>query len=186
MKAKDKREPSTVGAANVSACGRYRYTLTRDWSSDATGSGKGRVLFVMLNPSTADAAQDDPTIRKCVGFAQRWGYTSVEVVNLFAWRATKPADLVARMMSYDVEGVENDGHIYDALKRAWLVVAAWGEAGGTMRHGNAKPRWVRVLNLIQQSNRRLVALKLSKDGHPWHPLYVPYDVTPVPFEGGSR
>src|SRR5437870_4841901 len=112
-----------LGAKGVSAvispCGKFRYRLTRQW-------GEGAALpFVMLNPSTADAEQDDPTIRKCVGFAKRMGYDGIEVVNLYAYRATKPADL--KKAGYP-RGPENDRHIEAALveSHANSVICAWG------------------------------------------------------------
>ena len=86
--------------ADFSFCGQYRYTLTRVWSLE-----RGLVLFVGLNPSTADAERDDPTVRRCVGYARRWGFGGVLVANLFAYRATDPRDLLA--VSYPI-GPRND------------------------------------------------------------------------------
>src|SRR5262249_62207047 len=73
-------------AAGFSRCGRYRYWLTRTWDA-----ARPAVCWLMLNPSTADAARDDPTIRRCIGLARRWGHGGIVVVNLFAWRAPDPA-----------------------------------------------------------------------------------------------
>lgn len=142
----------------------YRYRLTRSW-----GPGK-TVAFIMLNPSTATAEVDDPTIRRCVGFARAWGYDTLEVVNLFARRATDPGVL------YEVEdpvGPENDRHLLEVCSNARLVVAAWGV------HGAFKTRGARVLDLLKLT--RVCHLGLTKEGHPRHPLYLPKTVLPTPF-----
>ena len=105
-------------AATISACTKYRYSLRRTWQEG------GRVVcFIMLNPSTADADIDDPTIRRCVGFGKSWGYDALEVVNLFAWRETEPKFLITPS---DPIGPDNDGAILEASGRAELVVCAWG------------------------------------------------------------
>lgn len=96
--------------------GPYRYTLTRVWEEE-----RPRVCFVMLNPSTADASQEDPTIRRCLSFARSWGYGSLEVVNLFAWRATKPTDIFSAPSPV---GEENDHHLALAFARAERIIAA--------------------------------------------------------------
>ncbi len=106
--------------AIVSACGRYRYSLTRVWNPALP-----RIYFVMLNPSTADATQDDPTIRKCRGFASRAGAGSLKVVNLYALRSTDPNALLAAAWE-DRIGPENDWHMRGAMNRAGRVVFAWG------------------------------------------------------------
>ena len=119
--------PALTGAA-FSPCGRYRWHLARTW--DADGS---RVAFVALNPSTADATHDDPTIRRCIGFARRWGAGGVDVVNLYAFRATKPRDLFA---ADDPVGPDNDAWIDAVVARADRVVLAWGHHGA--RDGDAR------------------------------------------------
>src|SRR3989449_11540410 len=103
--------------ACFSRCGTYRYALWRRWAAGP------QVLFVMLNPSTADAQRDDPTIRRCIGFARRWGCGGIEVVNLFALRATDPRRL---RYTRDPVGPENVAHLARAAGRASLVGAAWG------------------------------------------------------------
>ncbi len=160
--------------ADISACGRYRYWLTRRWDFDLP-----TVLFVMLNPSRADARDDDPTIRKCMGFARRWGMGGIEVVNLYPWRATNPADLPA---GPEVFGdARFGGHernavaIRQAASAADRIVAAWGAKAGPWQ---SQPDV--VLGLL---SGEVEALRLTKHGHPWHPLYVPYDVEPVHFDG---
>jgi hypothetical protein len=146
--------------AIISPCGLYRYSLRRCWDETRTG-----VAFCMLNPSTADALKDDPTIRRCIGFAKRWGFGSLEVVNLFAYRATSPADLWPLA---DPIGPENDAHIKNAVGRASLIVAAWGIHGTHRRRGeDVAARW-----------QEAKCLGVTKDGHPRHPLYIP-SVTPL-------
>ena len=158
--------------AVISACGRYRYLLTRQ-----VGPGLRTAVFVMLNPSTADATNDDPTIRRCIGFAQRWGCVRLAVLNLFAFRATDPADL---KRAEEPIGPEN---------RAWFertliddlaigpVVCGWGV------HGEHRGQEVAVLGWLQAFGVRPVALGVTKDGHPRHPLYLPKGVEPVTFIG---
>lgn len=152
--------------AAISECGRYRYTLHRWW-----GDGP-RLAFVMLNPSTADAELDDPTIRRCVGFARRDGFSGIRVFNLYAFRATKPADLWKA--DEPTGGDLND----DLLREVWLqakhqpVIAAWGV--------NAKVD--RVAEVMSwRGSEHLFALGLTKDGAPRHPLYLRGDATLVPF-----
>src|SRR5262245_13227298 len=107
-------------SAELSPCGRYRYALTRTW-----GDPKKVVCWVMLNPSTADADQDDPTIRRCLGFSRAWGAGGLVVVNLFALRATDPDQL---RIAADPVGPDNDSHLSTAAFGR-LVVAAWGARG---------------------------------------------------------
>src|SRR5688572_12557148 len=93
--------------ARFSECGTYRYVLWRQWNEV-----NGDVAFVGLNPSTADDEKDDPTIRRCIGFAKRWGYGGVVMLNLFAYRATRPdAMWAARVADADIVGPQNDAHI---------------------------------------------------------------------------
>jgi len=156
-----------LASAELSACGVYRYVLTRVWD----GSSPRRVLFVMLNPSTADGAQDDPTVRKCVGFASRWGYGSMEIVNLYAFRARDPAALGPA--GPDAIGPMNNQAIMDAQERASLVVAAWGA------HAKDSRRVASVCDLI---GRSMQCLGLTdKTGQPRHPLMVAYARQLVPY-----
>lgn len=143
--------------ALLSACGKYRYLLTRVWKEQAP-----RVCFVMLNPSTADAHEDDATIRRCIGFAKSWGYGSLEVVNLYAWRATDPKDLWKAVFPV---GSENDRYIQEAVRRSTFTVAAWG-ANAKYRH-----RVQRVAEMIQNA----VCLGRTKEGAPYHPLRLRAD-----------
>jgi hypothetical protein len=151
------------GGATFSADRRYRYRLWRRWDRS-----RSVVLFVMLNPSTADGRRDDPTIRRCIGFARAWGFGGVEVVNLFAYRATDPREL-GRVG--DPVGPHNDRYIRRAIRRSRLVVLAWG----------ARARARRLLSL-----RRAHCLGLTRAGQPRHPLYLRGDLEPVPVRAARR
>ena len=158
-------------SAVLSDCLNYRYSLTRVWDDT-----KPRVLFIMLNPSTADAEKDDPTIRRCIGFAKDWGYGGIYVVNLFSLRATNPKDLLTAPF---VVGVENEKWIRRMSSLSHLVVCAWGNSSIVKKlqkrlDHNWKPlSWV---------HKPLHYLELSKDGTPKHPLYLPKHLTPIPYE----
>lgn len=156
----------------------HRYRLYRGWFDAGCD---GRVLFVMLNPSTANASEDDATIRKCRGFAQRWGYASLEVVNLFSFRSRYPSELWA---NYNRNTAESDGHIVDAVADANRIVVAWGV------FPKAADRAIRVDSLLRSC---LVALghapklwrigDLTKDGHPRHPLMLSYSLPLLEWDG---
>lgn len=154
-----------MSTAKISECGQYRYSLTREW-----GDGKATVCWLMLNPSTADAEMDDPTIRRCIGFSKAWGADRLEVVNLYAYRATDPKRLLAVA---DPIGPENDREIERATTAATWVVAAWGTKGGDRAH--AVRRHLR-------EHRPVFTLGLTKDGNPRHPLYVPSKQQPEVWE----
>ena len=155
------------GAAVFSRCGRYRYSLTRAWGTAPPAT------FVMLNPSTADATKDDPTIRRCRGFARDWGCGGLVVVNLYAYRATKPADMLA---AADPVGPLNDVTLRAAAEEAWIrnapLVVAWG--------ANARPeRAAAASGLIGQFGPD--ALGVTKAGQPRHPLYLPAAAPRTPW-----
>jgi hypothetical protein len=135
--------------------GAYRYRLWREWDAS-----RAAVAFVMLNPSTADAGTDDPTIRRCLGFARAWGFGRLEVVNLFALRATDPRLLRSHP---DPVGPDNDRHIREVAAATAQVVAAWGALGTT------RDRALAIGELLPPS---LLTLGLTKRGQPRHPLYT--------------
>lgn len=148
-----------TGGAVISPCGKFRYRLWRRW-----GDGSA-CTFIMLNPSTADANENDPTIRKCIGFAERLGYSGIEVVNLYAFRATKPS--VLKAAGYP-KGPENDGHILAAAKAGVIVICAWGaNARGLTRPDT-------VLVMLREADIVPTALAFTADGLPSHPLMLPY------------
>lgn len=149
-----------LGGATISDCGTYRYTLDRVWDTTLP-----LALFVMLNPSTADAREDDPTIRRCRTFAAREGCGSLTVVNLFALRATDPAELRKHP---DPVGPDNARWLAASLGRKPAVtIAAWGA------HPFAASRADDVARYITEHGVRLHCLGTSKAGHPRHPLYLP-------------
>lgn len=164
-------------SAHVSECGLYRYSLMRSWSE---WDEEGRALpFIMLNPSTADAKDDDPTIRRCVGLARALGYNGIFVCNLYAYRATKPVALWrAREKGVDIVG----DHRNDQTLRTTMefcveldrpVVAAWGVGGDGDR--------VREI-VAMDGSKALHAFAVTNSGAPRHPLYLPADsqLTPWP------
>lgn len=145
------------GGAVFDPSRRYRYRLWRRWAD-----GGEVVAFVMLNPSTADARRDDPTIRRCGGFARAWGFAAMTVVNLFALRATDPARL---RRARDPVGRDNDRHILAAAGGCDALVLAWGNAGALGGRDRA------VLALL--AGVRTDCLGLTGAGQPRHPLYLP-------------
>lgn len=192
--------------ATISACGRYRYRLWREWRLwpepakwhwwtdddgkpvvDGAGKQLGEPLscvFIMLNPSTADGNEDDPTIRRCVAFARSWGYDRLDVLNLFAHRATDPRELLALEHGDDPVGIDNERHFDRVLfdgHPVGLVVCAWGAHGGHLGQDETALGWL--------GRKERFALGLTKDGHPRHPLYLRGDAERIPFRparGGAR
>jgi hypothetical protein len=144
--------------------GPYRYRLWRIWDRK-----RPAVLFICLNPSTADAFKDDPTVRRLRGFARSWGYGGFVLVNLFAFRATSP-DALVRVV--DPSGPKNDATIKQAALSAVEVVVAWGSSR------MAPHRAVDISGLV---SRPLVCLGTNKDGQPKHPLYLPCSATRTPW-----
>lgn len=151
--------------ARLSRCRRYRYRLDRSWDPSLP-----RALFIGLNPSTADAQLDDPTIRRCIGFGRRWGCGSVTVVNLFAWRSTDPQGL--RLVE-DPVGPGNARALRLALREAQTVVACWGV------HGGPTPQARRLLARLPEHAQ---CLGWTKQGYPRHPLFVRYATRRVPLK----
>jgi len=151
--------------AHFSECRTYRYALERRW-----GAGKS-VAFVMLNPSTADERRNDPTIARCERRARDWGFDALRIVNLFAFRATLPADL---RRASDPYGPDNAAALDDAADWADTMLAAWGVHGALLGAGPA---------FAARTDRPLMHLGLTQAGHPRHPLYVSYATTPVVWEG---
>jgi hypothetical protein len=128
----------------------------------------------MLNPSTADATLDDPTIRRCRRFARDWGMGALVVVNLYALRSVDPRALET---AEDPVGPENDDVTHDAIARSRTVIVAWGAD----RHAQA--RSARILEILAEVGRRPYCLGLTKENKPRHPLYVRADLRPIPFTG---
>lgn len=190
-----------ASGAVISACGNYRYRLWREWrlgnstqwdmwteddgspALDGAGQQLGEprsCVFVMLNPSTADADQDDRTIRRCVTFAKAWGYDRLEVVNLFAWRSTDPAVVLAMTGGKaDPVGPENHAHVHRAIERAGIIVCAWGAYGGHIGQDETMLGW------IEEHAGKPHALRVTKGGFPAHPLYLPGALKPKSYRGRS-
>ncbi len=158
-------------SAVISDCRKYRYALSRVWDEN-----KKSVMFIMLNPSTADAEKDDPTIRRCIGFAQEWGYGGLHVVNLFAFRATDPRELLS---SYSIEGSENQKWIKEISSLSDLIVCAWGNSPIVNKLQKKFGQSWKPLLCIEKP---LHYLQLSNDGTPKHPLYLPKKLTPISFD----
>ena len=153
--------------ALIDPTGRYRYVLTRRWAS-----GGGIACFVMLNPSTADAARDDPTIRRCIDFARRWGHASLHVVNLYAFRTEHPAAL---FRANEPVGPDNDRHLWRVTRRADTVICAWGV------HGLREDRGAEVAEALQARGIQAQVLGWTQGGAPRHPLFLRTTVRPKPW-----
>ena len=155
-----------MGDAVISPCGRYRYRLSRHWLG-----GSGRVCFIMLNPSTADATKDDPTIRRCIGFARDWGYSGLDVVNKWAFRTPSPLalarELHAQSSNIMVRGPENDDHIHTVASASDLIVVAWGACQYPLNRAAA------IRKIIGPLGKPVKCFGLTDKGQPRHPLYLP-------------
>ena len=158
--------PGNENGAHFDITGKYRYSLWREWQP-----GGKRVAFILLNPNRADAVRDDPTIRRCIGFARSWGCGSVEVVNLFAFRTGEPLRL--RKITEPV-GSANDRYLLRASRRAWKVVAGWGN------HGGLRDRDRQVLRLLGDRTG-LYCLGITRTRQPRHPLYTRGDLPLIRF-----
>lgn len=143
----------------------YRYLLWREWQRPS--GPKKTALFIMLNPSTADADLDDATIRRCVSFCKSWGFSRLEVVNLFAFRARDPKDL---KRARDPNGPDNFRTIQDAAARATRIICAWGA------HGTYMGQDQKVIERLLWEYPTY-ALHFTNSGVPGHPLYLPSDAT---------
>lgn len=143
----------------------FRYTLRRVWGDV---SNQGFAAFVGLNPSTADEVKNDPTVRRCIQYAKDWGYGGMFMLNIFAYRATDP-----KVMKQQPEpiGPDNDYWLQTVSREAAITVAAWGTHGDHLQRGKA----------VKALLPNLHYLRLTQDGSPGHPLYLPKNLTPTPF-----
>ena len=161
-------------SAIISNSGLYRYELHREWDKD-----KGRVLFIMLNPSTADSHEDDLTTIRCVNFAKKWGYGGISIGNIYPFRAKRPKDLRKWLKAYDGERPEayenNISHVGAMASEADLIVCAWG-----CNHPGI-PDWIEYIPYYSQY---LCYLELCKDGiTPKHPLgNLSKDLVPIEYK----
>lgn len=166
--------PGVIKGAYISPSGFYRYWLSRVWEPE-----KGKLAFVMLNPSTADASIDDPTIRRCVGFARREGMGGIVVVNLYAGRATEPDNL---FKMHDPVGPHNANQWFRWLKlyEGVQTVCAWGA------DSRARLQAKKFRAFAREHEIKLWRLgDLTKDGSPRHPLYLRSDAPLQPFEAAA-
>lgn len=150
--------------AEFSDCKNYRYSLSRIWEAE-----RPKVLYIGLNPSSADALQDDPTIRRCIQFARSWGYGGMSIVNLFAFKHHDPKYL---MKVKKPVGELNDDFIREHLQSHDNTVLIWGN------HGAFQNRATEVLQWIKKP----LCIKINKSGQPAHPLYLKKNLKPIPFK----
>lgn len=162
-----------------SPCRKYRYTLWREWDCDSlTGCADdlpsigGYLMVIGLNPSTADETRDDPTIRRCIGFAKTWGFGALCMTNLFAWRDTKPENMKA---APEPCGMENGRWITEVADGAGMILAAWG------KHGSFIGRDRNVMSALKALGKPVHCLKRNNDGSPIHPLYVAANTAPIVY-----
>lgn len=141
----------------LSPCRTYRYTLWREFGGVLDDSRY--VMFIGLNPSTADEVENDPTIRRCIGFAKSWGYNTLCMVNLFAFRTKEPADM---LKVADPIGPDNDQYLVSLAREASVVVAAWGNDGAHLGRDAA----------VRAMLPNLYCLSKTKAGQPGHPFIL--------------
>lgn len=168
-------EPTLGKGAVVSPCGLYRFLLWRVWNLD-----RPRMLFIGINPSTADARVDDATVRRCIGFATREKCGGVELVNLFAFRSTSPLGIPD-----EPEPAESDAYVRAAVKRCEIVVAAFGDAVRKVRpclRSRGSAREVFLREAADDEGRDLLCLGRTLDGWPRHPLFVTAEKLLEPWE----
>ncbi|SES75290.1 DUF1643 domain-containing protein [Oceanicella actignis] len=160
-----------TGEAVFSPCGRYRPLLTREYPD-----GAGTALWIGMNPSTAEADVDDPTVRRESDYSRAWGFRRFVKTNVMDWRATRPADLLA-------EGVAprspvNLDVIREQAAQADLIMLAFGALHPRLRHYGRE-----TVEALRADGRALFCLGLTRDGAPRHPLYMRKDLRPIPFPG---
>jgi hypothetical protein len=153
--------------AIISECSSYRYMLSRKWSEN-----NKTILFCMINPSLADDTIDDRTIKRCIGFAQRWEYDQLMVINLYALITPYPHEL---WLDIDPVGIENDAYIQKLASENIDIVCGWGADA-------KKDRAIQVATVLKNSGGNLMCLGLNKNGSPKHPLYVKSDKPLIPWD----
>jgi len=163
--------PGDVRGGNALIEGPYRYLLRRWWSPRPA-----YLLWILLNPSTADGQSDDATLLRCLAFSRREGYDRLVVTNLFAYRSTRPEAL--RMVT-DPVGPDNDFHLKQAIAGAGQIVLGWGALGSLFGRDRT------VLTLLRQANRPAFCLGFTAQGAPRHPLYLSKDRPLLPYPGTS-
>ena len=146
----------------------YRYTLWRYWGGPVLiqNISSGYAMFIVLNPSTADENNDDPTVRRCIGYAKEWGYNGLCMMNLFAFQTRYPKVMKA---ARDPVGPDNNKALMDIAEYAEVIIAAWGVPGSYL------DRDQEVYDMLPQ----LHYLRLTKGGFPGHPLFLPKGLKPI-------
>lgn len=175
--------PRNIGrGALLSPDGLYRYRLTRTWGTGPPLLHK-TICWVMLNPSTGDAHQDDPTIRRCITYSDRWGYRRLTIVNLFAYRTSDPKELwAAHRDGIDIVGPANRRHVLEAMTGAQRVVAAWGAQMSGAPAGLRRER----IDALTPAMRALWCLGETKAGQPLHPCRLAKDLDLRPWYSDPR
>ncbi len=153
--------------ALISDDGTYRFKL---WRSLSEGHAGMCVNFIMLNPSTADHEKDDPTIRRCIGYARSWGFGKLIITNLFALRSTDPGAL---KVHEDPIGEDNDDQIMQAADMSHRIIFAWGNHGSLFGRGDAVRKLLDQGGVMEEFN---YCLGMNQTGEPVHPLYQPKDL----------
>ena len=157
-------------SAIISSCEKYRYRLERTWDVS-----KWVVMFIMLNPSTADVETDDPTIRRCIGFAESWWFGWIIVWNLFPFRATNPKNLIEENSPFTLE---NSQHLHEMSATAHLIVCAWWNQEIVKKLYKKFPTYKPLASIT----KNLAFIELSKDWVPKHPLYLRKDRQPISYQ----
>jgi hypothetical protein len=165
--------PITFREAEISICQRYRYSLRRTWDHGAKA-----VLFCMLNPSIADSMREDPTLVRCINFAQRWGFRGLEIVNIFAFISTDPAGLRG---AADPVGPANAEGIQRALRRTHATIVAWGAGGAASTKEKFGAAERVALDLLRAADRPIECLGYTVARQPRHPLMLPKTAAREPF-----
>lgn len=184
------------GAAVIDVSTQYRYLLERRWLCRPRYTAP--VLWVMLNPSTADAATNDQTIYRVIDFSSRWGFGRFEVVNLFGYRTSQPTEVMYRDVAHklprsfaEAVGPENDRYTFEAMQRAGMVIVAWGTPAAKRIEGMMADRIAAVRSIAAAAGKELLCIGTTKDGSPTHPMArgkhrVSPLVTPAAWPGGAR
>ena len=149
--------------ADFSRCRKYRYTLWRTWNES-----KPKVMFLGLNPSTADEVKNDPTVTRCIKYSQKWGYGGMYMMNIFAFRTTYPIEL---KKAKEPIGKDNNKWILTISKKVDLCIAAWGNDGLYLNRSDK----------IKELVPNLHCLKINSCGEPAHPLYLKANLKPIRF-----
>lgn len=159
-------------SAVFSPCRTWRYRLTRIWDITLP-----LAMFIGLNPSTADEINNDHTVTRCIGYSRDWGFGGLLMTNIFAVRTKDPKIMKAQA---DPIGPDNDRWLLQAAKKAGIIVAVWGN------DGTFQGRSRQVVGMLRGEGVELMCLRLSKKGEPWHPLYLPKNLQPIPLAPSSH